>query len=802
MADYGRAELIYPHILTKKDDSVDFHQNIELFFILQGNMDIQVGNRKSHLTTLDLLAVNANEQYTFHASDDILFLRLTIPCQLINTTMESADCIIWCDSSRKENSHYDLLRASLKQLLIRYLGVKSRGNDFGYYSICYHTMDILTAHFLLHVSDQEGASDKEQYADRIVQINNYIHSNYNFQISLKDLAQKLYLSQGYLSRFFRKNYNMTFAEYLTKIRLYHAADALAFSKKTVTQIANDCGFSNIISFDRAFREQYGKTPTELRKELRNEREADSRNETESLTDKRLELFLRSDGKPDQHTSEVLNVGAHCDTTHRLPLQNMWGEIINIGSASDLLKYEVRDHLVLLSRSLKFKYVRFWNIFSEDMLIDLNLSNGKYNFSKLDSILDFLVDNGLKPHIELGMKPRRIYRTVQSAIIEEKAQQPFQCMEQWCSFLRVMMSHLLRRYRKVELNTWRIELWFDESQWGDENAEQRYYEIFNAAYTIIKQFADGLEIGGCGCRTIDMSVSGMRFFSAWSKQPCLPDFISQICFAYEVDEIRGDRYSKRSTDEEILIHMVQEMRQVLSHIGFDKVKLYVTEWNLTVSDRNYINDSCYKGAYIVKNVISLYGEADKLAYFMGSDLTSEHYDSGVFLCGGSGLISKDGILKSAGYAFKFFSWLFPLFISKGEHYLLTTDGYDAYGLVVHNQRPLNYNYYLSREDLIEKERIWNYYEDLKKLNLTLYLDGVTNGRYQIKTHRIAEHIGDALSVWGEMEFETELTREDIKYLGRACGPKLSIQTVEARNNTLKLVMDIEPNEIRFVRIRKL
>ena len=82
-----------------------------------------------------------------------------------------------------------------------------------------------------------------------------------------------------------------------------------------------------------------------------------------------------------------------------------------------------------------------------------------------------------------------------------------------------------------------------------------------------------------------------------------------------------------------------------------------------------------------------------------------------------------------------------------------------------------------------------------------MDGITNGRYQIKTHRIAEHMGDALSVWGEMEFETELTREDIKYLDRTCGPKLSIQTVEARNNTLKLVMDIEPNEIRFVRIRK-
>ena len=30
-------------------------------------------------------------------------------------------------------------------------------------------------------------------------------------------------------------------------------------------------------------------------------------------------------------------------------------------------------------------------------------------------------------------------------------------------------------------------------------------------------------------------------------------------------------------------------------------VYVTEWNLTISDRNYINDTCFKGAYVVKNI---------------------------------------------------------------------------------------------------------------------------------------------------------------------------------------------------------
>lgn len=34
-------------------------------------------------------------------------------------------------------------------------------------------------------------------------------------------------------------------------------------------------------------------------------------------------------------------------------------------------------------------------------------------------------------------------------------------------------------------------------------------------------------------------------------------------------------------------------------------VYVTEWNLTISDRNYINDTCFKGAYVVKNILDCY-----------------------------------------------------------------------------------------------------------------------------------------------------------------------------------------------------
>ena len=49
---------------------------------------------------------------------------------------------------------------------------------------------------------------------------------------------------------------------------------------------------------------------------------------------------------------------------------------------------------------------------------------------------------------------------------------------------------------------------------------------------------------------------------------------------------------------------------------------------------------------------------------------------------------------------------------------------------------------------------------------------------------------------------QLSRNDIAYLRRICGPRMTIQTVEVTDGALPLRMELEPNELRFVRIRKL
>ena len=52
---------------------------------------------------------------------------------------------------------------------------------------------------------------------------------------------------------------------------------------------------------------------------------------------------------------------------------------------------------------------------------------------------------------------------------------------------------------------------------------------------------------------------------------------------------------KSMDEDYVADQVKKIKEILTKEKFIHKEIYITEWNGTLSDRNYVNDSCYKGA---------------------------------------------------------------------------------------------------------------------------------------------------------------------------------------------------------------
>ncbi|MGN1367756.1 MAG: helix-turn-helix domain-containing protein [Aristaeellaceae bacterium] len=87
-----------------------------------------------------------------------------------------------------------------------------------------------------------------------------IEADYASPLTLHDLAGAVHLSPKYFCRFFREAVHRSPIDYLNYYRIEVACNDIAFSDKTLTEVALDCGFSNLNYFIRQFRKYKGMTP--------------------------------------------------------------------------------------------------------------------------------------------------------------------------------------------------------------------------------------------------------------------------------------------------------------------------------------------------------------------------------------------------------------------------------------------------------------------------------------------------------------------------------------------------------------
>lgn len=89
----------------------------------------------------------------------------------------------------------------------------------------------------------------------------------NGKLSLKDIADRLNISNNYLSQIINQKTGKNFFRFINEYRVEKAKQLLAdkAGKYTILSIAYDCGFNSKSSFNTIFKEYTGKTPSEFLK---------------------------------------------------------------------------------------------------------------------------------------------------------------------------------------------------------------------------------------------------------------------------------------------------------------------------------------------------------------------------------------------------------------------------------------------------------------------------------------------------------------------------------------------------------
>ncbi|MHB1392912.1 MAG: response regulator transcription factor [Clostridia bacterium] len=92
----------------------------------------------------------------------------------------------------------------------------------------------------------------------------YIHRNYNKDISLTKISNNVYRSPEYFSRLFKEEVGVNFSVYLMMYRLSCAEQLLKTSNLQISQIACEVGYANPGYFSRIYKKYMGMTPEEAK----------------------------------------------------------------------------------------------------------------------------------------------------------------------------------------------------------------------------------------------------------------------------------------------------------------------------------------------------------------------------------------------------------------------------------------------------------------------------------------------------------------------------------------------------------
>ena len=785
-----------------KSFQLEFYNDTTMLNVIEGELALESTTRNITMKKNDIIIINPQDEYAIRVVHEGIVFTMRIECKIFEGIVDEDHLCFNCHIIGSNTDGKDYV---FKQLLNRLL-FNCLQNDFkpGFSQIseCYQVLEYMVKHYLCPAagSGATGISLNNQYAQKAVR---YIQSRYNTKVSLMELAKQLYISDSHLCRILKKTLGMGFRDYVNKVRLQHAVEDLLNTDNTILRIANDNGFSGITIFNKVFKSAYSATPSGYRMAYQTKAKPQplSRDKQAIIERTRSNVmnYLQEYCPNQSRLASVKPIEFTANAGNSRPYTKAWQSAINLGVARDLLNYKVQKHVIDMKEELDFQYIRFWGLFHDDMMVLPGTADENFNFSKIVDIINFLLANHMKPYFQLGPKSRIITKGPRSTTLLNDVNDRISTYsdQQWHKLIDTFMRELIFTYGGQEVDTWIFEMWLPcpwDSIWYEWYTEEKYAIV----YRTVKQYVPNALVG-IGELVMSAHQDKLAALIAfWKENGVVPDFLSLSGFPYDVD-LNKDTSAKWITDPNYLNDLLDNIQMELEANRLAQIKLFLSTWNITISSRNVINDTVFKGAYIINNAIASIDRTDMLCYWTCSDLYSEHRDSKGILFGGSGLLSKDGIRKPAYYAFAFLSRLRSGLVDKGSNYIITSNRYGNITVIYHNIKELNHVVHMKRENEITYEDIQNSFFDTDPLSFVFGFNNMDSQLFNIRIQKVTEQEGSILDEWNRIGAYPDLPAEEKNYLSQISIPRQILSRKQAENGKLQISITAKPNEFGVIEI---
>lgn len=121
---------------------------------------------------------------------------------------------------------------------------------------------------LIYLLDMYGVSVRtEDYSTSIYKALVYIKQNLSMQLTISEIAENIFVSKSTLTKHFQKELHMSVNEYICNTIMADAERLLMTSNISIRDLGQKFGYTDQLYFSRRFKEKFGKSPREYRKEM-------------------------------------------------------------------------------------------------------------------------------------------------------------------------------------------------------------------------------------------------------------------------------------------------------------------------------------------------------------------------------------------------------------------------------------------------------------------------------------------------------------------------------------------------------
>lgn len=257
-------------VVFSKPTEIHSHEFLEICLVYKGKGVHTINGLSSDCTEGEYFIINQDIPHAIYPKGEMIVYNVVFTPDFIDTIMEGDDF--------EDILQYYLFKRIfiVDKSTIRFTATEGIVNLFisihaeyksktvGYIDAL-RSMLILLLIYTLRQTNKTSATLPQGLSSNFNDVISYIIKNYHEKISLQELADLAFVSKEHLSREFKKRTGKNITEFIIDLRVAKAKDLLVNTSKSIAEIANIVGYSNVKHFSKVFGRKTQVSPTVYRR---------------------------------------------------------------------------------------------------------------------------------------------------------------------------------------------------------------------------------------------------------------------------------------------------------------------------------------------------------------------------------------------------------------------------------------------------------------------------------------------------------------------------------------------------------